>query len=297
MSRFSLRFYRFLSVPVLFAILMIMFACETGEVLAKSKKGWLGLSVRELTPSMREDLKLGDRSGLLIINVVPGSPADDAGLREEDVIFKYDGKSVEQIDDFVRMVKNTPPETSLEIDIVRHGADKTVEVIIGKKRRKNWYFGMGDGDHQFLFLSGQPRLGLKVHEMNKDLSEYFKGAEDGAVLVLSVFEDSPAEKSGLKAGDVILKVEDEKVSSTEDLLNTLAEYQDGDVVTVEYLRKGLPLKTEVELQNKVEIGSSDFERFTPRVLPRLKWHHFDHGRGIDGLNIYIDNPLENSIEI
>jgi serine protease Do len=271
-----------------------MFACETGEVLAKSKKGWLGVSVRELTPSMREDLKLGNRTALLIVNVVPGSPADDAGLREEDVIFKYDGKSVEQIDDFVTMVKNTPPETSLEIDIVRDGADKTVEVIIGKKRRANWYFGMGD---EFLFLSGRPRLGLKVHEMNKDLSEYFKGAEDGAVLVLSVFEDSPAEKSGLKAGDVILKIEDEKVSSTEDLLNTLAEYEDGDLVTVEYLRKGLPLKTEVELENKVEIGSSDFERFTPRALPGLKWHFFDHDRGIEDLKIIIDNPLKNNIEI
>jgi S1-C subfamily serine protease len=290
--------YHFLSVPALFAVLVMLLACETGEVLAKSKKGLLGVSVRELTPSMRDEMKLGNRTGLLIINVVPGSPADDAGLREDDVIIKYDGKTVEKIDDFVKMVKNTAPETSLKIDIVRDGEDKTVEATIAKKTSKKWrYFGMGDEGGKFIFLGDRPRLGVQVHEMNKDLADYFQGTEAGGVLVLKVFEDSPAEKGGLKAGDVILKVEDNKVSSPEDLIDVLADFDAGNVVSVEYVRKGAPGKTEVELEDPVEIGWGDFERFVPRIHPRVEWHNFDHDRGIEDMKIIIENRSKENIEI
>lgn len=292
------KFYRFLSVPVLLAVFLMLFACETGEVQAQSQKGWLGVSVRELTPSMRDELKLGDRTGLLITNVVPGSPADDAGLRDDDVIVKYDGKTVEKIDAFVELVQNTAPETSLKIDIVRDGENETVEATISKKKNQSWrYFGMGDEGGEVIFLDDRPRLGVQVHELNKDLAEYFQGAEAGGVLVLSVIEKGPAEKAGLKAGDVIQKVEDEKVDSPEDLMDVLANFEEGDVVTVEYLRKGAPGKTEVALEKPAEIGSRDFKRMIPRFHPGLEWHHFDHNRGIENMKIIIENSSKGNIEI
>lgn len=294
----NVRSYHFLGLPVLFAVFLMLFACETGEVQAKTKKGWLGVSVKELTPSMRDELKLGNRSGLLITNVVPGSPADDAGLREDDVIAKYDGKTVERIDAFVELVQNTAPETSLKIDIVRDGEEKTVEVAIAKRRSRNWnYFGMGDEGGEVIFLGDRPRLGVQVHELNKDLAEYFPGAEAGGVLVLDVVKDGPAEKAGLKAGDVIQKVNGEKISSPEDLMDVLANFEAGDVVTVEYLRKGAPGKTEAALEKPVEIGSRDFKRMIPRFHPGLEWHHFDHEPGIEEMKIIIKNDSKGNIEI
>lgn len=288
----------FLSVPVLFAVLFMLFACETGEIQAKTKKGWLGVSIRELTPSMRDELKLGNRSGLLITNVVPESPADDAGLREDDVIIKYDGKSVEKIDAFVELVQNTKPETSLKIEIVRNGESKAVEATIAKKRSRSWHaFGFGDEGGKFVFLSDRPRLGVQVHKLNEDLEEYFPGTETGGVLVLDVVKDGPAEKAGLKAGDVIQKVDGEKVDSPDELMEQLANYDKDDVVNVEYIRKGVAGKTDVTLEKPVEIGSGDFERFMPGTHPRLEWHNFNHDRGIEDMKVIIENGSKDHVEI
>ena len=80
---------------------------------AKAADGWLGVTVREMTPSMRDEFGLGNRFGLLITRVVHDSPADEANLKEDDVILKYGDTSVEKGDLFAGLVGHTPwPVTS-----------------------------------------------------------------------------------------------------------------------------------------------------------------------------------------
>ena len=67
-------------------VIALLAACQHQEAMAKSKRGWLGVAIEELTPSMRDEMTLGARSGLLITNVEADSPADEAGLRHGDVI-------------------------------------------------------------------------------------------------------------------------------------------------------------------------------------------------------------------
>jgi serine protease Do len=213
----------------------------------KSAKGWLGVSVRELTPSMRDDYQVGNRTGLLIVDVVRNSPADDAGLREDDVILKYAGQAVEKTDEFSNLVLETEPGKKVKILILRDGEEKEFEAEIAKRRavKKRAFHWSG---RRFEIPIGRPLLGVQVQELNEDLAPYFNVAKNSGVLITEVSEDSPAEKAGLKAGDVITKINDSKIADHRDLIETLEDYEEGEAVTIEYVRKGKTETTEVELE-------------------------------------------------
>ena len=224
-----------------------IFAIQSqSQAQSKSKKGWLGVGIQEMTPSMSKDYELGNRTGLLITSVVEKSPADDAGLREDDVILTFNGKSVELSEEFSRTVRKTERGTKVKLLIMRDGKEKQIEVTIGKRRRRH-SFAWSD-DNNFQLFMGRPQLGVQVHELNGDLAEYFKVNRDDGVLIIEVTEDSPAEAAGLKAGDVITRIGDEKISSHENLIETLEDYEDGDVTSVQFVRKGKTQKVEVELE-------------------------------------------------
>lgn len=277
---------------VIFGALLFV-ALRDGKAVEKTKKSWLGVSVQELTPSLRDAMKVGNRPGLLITNVVQNSPADDANLREDDVLLSFDGKTVEKADDFVRLVRNTPPDKKVKIKILRDGEEREIEAILEARKTAssprafayNW-----SGDGRNLIALGRPRLGVQVQELNKDLAPYFKVEEKGGVLVLEVTKDSPAEKAGLKAGDVITKVDGEKITDADDLIDTLRDYEEGDEATIEYVRQGKTATVQAALEssddhgfhiwgpdrNKIRIRNfgSDNWRDADLIAPKLQ-RHFD----------------------
>lgn len=221
----------------------------TALAAGASEKGWLGVSVEEMTPSMRGDYKLGARSGLLINHVFEGSPADDANLREGDVIIEYEGAAVEKQDEFSKLVRQTLPGKSVTISIVRGGEEKQITVEIARRKIKVSAPAYWGGEH-YAFRLDRPRLGVQIHELSEDLAPYFKVEKNSGVLISQVMEDSPAAAAGLKAGDVVVKINDEKISDPEDIFDALENYEAGDRVVVEYIRKGAPGKMEVELQDE-----------------------------------------------
>jgi C-terminal processing protease CtpA/Prc len=241
---------------VVFGALLFV-ALRDGKAVEKTKKSWLGVSVQELTPSLRDAMKVGNRPGLLITNVVQNSPADDANLREEDVLLSFDGKTVEKADDFVRLVRNTPPDKKVKIKILRDGEEREIEITLEARKTASspraFAYGWG-GDGRNLMAFGRPRLGVQVQELNKDLAPYFKVEEKGGVLVLDVTADSPAEKAGLKAGDVITKIDDEKITDADDLISTLRDYEEGDEATIEYVRQGKTATVQATLESSEDHG-------------------------------------------
>lgn len=275
----------------LLIVAAFIFAIQSqSQAQSRSKKGWLGVGIQEMTPSMSKNYKLGNRSGLLITSVVEKSPADDAGLWEDDVILTFNGKSVEFSEEFSRTVSKTERGTKVKLLIMRDGKEKQIEVTIGKKRRRH-SFAWSD-DNNFQFFMGRPQLGVQVHELNGDLAEYFKVNKDDGVLIIEVTEDSPAEAAGLKAGDVITMINDEKISSHEDLIEALEDYDDGDVASVQFVRKGKTQKVEVELQgsefHNLHIGSGLHKGMrlhvpnAPRIeiAPEMRFKFRDGGRSI-----------------
>ena len=264
---FSNQMFNYLLIAMAF-----IFAIQSqSQAQSKSKKGWLGVGIQEMTPSMSKDYELGNRRGLLITSVVEKSPADDAGLREDDIILTFNGKSVELSEEFSRTVRKTERGTKVKLLIMRDGKEKQIELTIGKRKRRHSF--VWSDDNNFQFFMGRPQLGVQVHDLNGDLAEYFKVNRDDGVLIIEVTEDSPAESAGLKAGDVITRIDDEKISSHEDLIETLEDYEDGDVTSVQFVRKGKTQKVEVELEG------SDFHNL----------HFF--GSGLHkGRRLHVPNP-------
>ncbi len=257
-----------------FVLLLAFFftAMSTEAQPAAKKRGWLGIAVQELTPSLRDALDLGDRTGLLISDVEDDSPAEEAGLREEDVILEFNGQTVEKAKELVRLVRKTPPGTRVKIKIFRDGEEKTIEVEVGRMPRRRWGFSFMNPGAFMRFTSGRASLGVRVEDLNPDLGKYF-GVEDGrGVLILEVLEDSPAEDAGLKAGDVILQLEDEKINDVDDLLDVLEDYDPGDEVTVEILRHGKKREFHVELDDSLP-SMRRFRFFSPRI----EWRAGDEG--------------------
>ncbi len=259
---------------LLFVAGCLLFTVNEAKAFEKNPKGWLGVSIEEMTPSMRDEYNLGDRTGLLITNVVHNSPADDAGLWEDDVIIDFDGNKVEKTENFTQLVKKITPGTTLKFKFMRDGKEKETEVTIGKlKSRRSSLLHLNE---DFIFMTGRPRLGVRVEELNADLAPYFNVKEQSGVLIWEVYEDSPAENAGLKAGDVITKIDGDKISDSEDLIEVLEDYEKNDVVKVEYVRKGKTAEVELELESSnhfdIHIERSGVNRIRSRIRSRIRPH-------------------------
>lgn len=202
---------------------------------------YLGIGVAEITPERAKELHLKDERGIEVRCVDPDSPAAKAGFKEGDVVLEYNGQRVEGGEQFMRLVRETPAGRSVPVLISRNGANQTLTSTIGQRRAGSIGIEL-DGDEFAMavppmppvqplppmrmpdipraFMSwGSPVLGIESESLNPQLAEYF-GVKEG-VLVRSVTHESNAEKAGFKAGDVIVKVNGEKVTTPREISSIL----------------------------------------------------------------------------
>jgi serine protease Do len=225
----------------------VMFGEEGGS--------WLGVETREVTSDTAKELKLQSERGVVLGRIAPDSPASKSGLQENDVVTQINGQQVEGAMQFRRMIREIPPGRNVQLTVWRDGHTQKINVTLGKAEelRRNmtrvapgapgtFAFRMpelpempdlpevaetpgmplmegGDGP---IFFAGHPRLGIDAEDLAGQLGSFF-GAPDGeGILVRSVNSGSPAEKAGLKAGDVITSLNGERIRSVGDLRQQLA---------------------------------------------------------------------------
>jgi serine protease Do len=194
-------------------------------------RGYLGVGVVELTDDRVKALKLKDDHGVEIKHVDPDSPAAKAGLKENDVILEVNGKPVEDIEQFQNSIGDTAPGTKVNLTIWHYGNRQTVAATLDS-RPDNVYSFLGpdvpdapmpampaippNGENPFAYLPGNSAMvGFEGEALNPQLAEFF-GVKDG-VLVRSVNPMTPASKAGLKAGDVVIKVNGTPVMSPREI--------------------------------------------------------------------------------
>lgn len=203
------------------------------QVFAFGGKGsYLGVGIAEVDTERAKALKLSEEHGVEITRVDETSPAAEAGLKENDVVLEFNGVRVEGVEQFGRMVREVPPGRKVKLLISRNGQTQTLVATIGDRRalNRNWEVKLRrdmdrlrenlEGQHFELEMPDMPSvfttwraglLGIEAEKLNPQLAEFF-GVKRG-VLVRSVTKDSAGEKAGLKAGDVITKVDGEEVTS------------------------------------------------------------------------------------
>ena len=198
-------------------------------------RAYLGVGVREVGEERAKALNLKEEYGVEVIRVDEGSPAESAGIKAGDVVLAYNGQKVEGAEQFVRFIRETPAGRTAKLSIIRKGEDQTVSVPLGTRKGQNFgpsmqefHIEMPDMDIPMpdipnAMMSWRSSvLGVEAEALgNTQLANYF-GVKDG-VLVRSVVKGTAAEKAGLKAGDVLLKVNDEHVTSPRDVTNAIRE--------------------------------------------------------------------------
>ncbi len=189
----------------------------------------LGVVLVDVTPDSEKELKLHSEGGAIVKEVRPGSAAAKAGLEKNDVILQFAGERVRSVAQLSRLVRETPPGRTVNIEISRGGQSRTLSAKL-EAAKSEFSFNVhvppphvelpAFKNFNFAFRTG-PTLGISGDELTTQLANYFGVKQGKGVLVREVVVGSAAEKAGLKAGDVIVQVEGKPIGSVGELRGAL----------------------------------------------------------------------------
>ena len=192
-------------------------------------RGFLGVEIQNLTPSLAEAFKVGTTNGALVSTVTPGSPADAAGMKGGDVITKFNGQPVENANQLKLRVAETAPGLTVPVEVNRKGEAKAFNVTL-KELTKNESASASLQPHN---ASKQDALhGVAVTDLDQQTrADLNIPANVHGALVTEVDPSSAAYESGLRTGDVILEIDHKPVKDAQDAVNDTAK-RTGNVTLV-----------------------------------------------------------------
>jgi serine protease Do len=168
-------------------------------------RGWLGVSIQQITPELAKTFDLKQASGALVSDVMGASPAEKAGMKQGDVIVEFDGKKVKSSSELPHIVGSTSVGKEVIMKIIRDGEELALQVKVGELK-----------DEQLAALapsSTKSKLGIDIQQLTPELSRRFGIKDDRGVVVTGVEPDSPGEAAGLQPGDLILEINRSKVAT------------------------------------------------------------------------------------
>jgi len=187
----------------------------------KVTRGWLGVSIQEVTDDIAKSFKLKDAKGALVAEVMEGTPAQQGGMERGDIIISFDGKEVETPNELQRIVANTPPDKKVKAKVIRDGKIETLTVKVGTMPEEIAETEKGITTD----------LGLTVQTLTPDLAEQFNWSrEEKGVLITGVDPSGAGAEVGLRRGDLIKEIDRQNVESTEDYSRILGKAKKGESV-------------------------------------------------------------------
>ena len=230
---------------------------------------YLGVDIADVSAERLAELKLKEEHGAEVTMVDQDAPAGKAGLHEHDVIVSLNGTPVESAAQLRRMIKETPPGRVVTLGISRDGQSLTIKVQLADKHKSmEWepenHFKMPkvtgipsmpdfDLPVSVVIVHSSARSGLMVENMTPQLEEFF-GVKDGnGVLVRSVEKGSRGEKAGFRAGDVVVKVNNQPVHDTSDFTHALRS-SSGSASSVTIMRDKKERTLNLTLPDKKDSG-------------------------------------------
>lgn len=238
---------------------------------------FLGVHATDIDTTRARELKLKEEHGVEITSVEAGSPAEKAGILKNDVVLEFNGQRVEGTEQFVRLVRETPPGRQVKIGLWRNGGAQQVAATLGRRKAKTSkeiiesLSGLREMPQMpQVWIPDIPRafttwrssmLGVEAESIDGQLAQFF-GVEQG-VLVRSVAADSAAGKAGLKAGDVIVKVDGKTVDSPREISIEMRALRPRRTFPVLVVRDKRELSLSVTLEEDTEGGQRE-RRITQR---------------------------------
>ena len=196
-------------------------------------RGWLGVSVQEVTKDLADSFKLGNPRGALIGNVLKGSPAEKAGLKNGDVILSFNKQKIVYSGDLPLIVGRIKPETTVDALIFRSGIEKKIRVKVGmlEEIKKEKVIPASQDKNDDL-------LGLKLISVKNLPEERIKQIQLEKGVYVEEVMSGPAKEAGIQVGDVITNMAFQEVSNLEDYELILSELNSGANLAVRIVRNG-----------------------------------------------------------
>jgi C-terminal processing protease CtpA/Prc len=231
---------------------------------------YLGVDISDVTTERLSVLKLKEEKGVEVTMVDQDAPAGKAGIKEHDVILTMNGTSIESGAQLRRMIHEMPPGRIVSFGLSRDGQPVIVKVQLADKKKefsmnghdmKNFHFDVPEihipdidiPSINMVMVTSSARSGLSVENITPQLGEFFGVKNGNGVLVRAVEKGSRAEKAGFRAGDVIVKVNEQQVHDTGDFTHAVRS-RSGAAVSVGVIRDKKEQNLNLTLPERKESG-------------------------------------------
>jgi serine protease Do len=213
---------------------------QTGKV----SRGYLGVAVSELTPELAQGFRLPEGTkGVVLQNVVPNGPGAKAGLQAGDIVVALNGKPVDSPSQLTRGVSSVQPGQKVNLTVMRDGKKKDFAVTVARRPDEEALArgdfgaeeeqGEADGAQR---KAGSEKLGMRVAPLTPELARELGVEGDQGVVVAGVTPGGPADKAGLRRGDVVLELNRKALGRVEDMVSEVQKLKAGDTALLRVRR-------------------------------------------------------------
>ena len=263
--------------------------------------GYLGVYPQTIDEDLQEAFNLDVDYGVVIRSVVDDSPAEEAGLKKGDILLKFNNRKLRDADDLYKYVDRADSGDDVELLVIREGKEKEIAVTLGIRDdfedKKEIFIKKGRAPKSytkaFQFYHDEladTYIGVTLENLNDQLGSYF-GVEDGeGALITEVLEDSPAEKAGIKAGDVIVSVGGEDIEELSDVQETVGDADEGDELKFTIIRD----KSKMDVAITVDEAPESYSKLKSFSIPGCDDFHFfaPKMKGITRGNFLFDDDID-----
>ncbi len=187
-------------------------------------RGWLGISIQDVTEDIAKAMKLKETTGALIADVFEGDPADKAGLKAGDVIVEINGKPVKNSHELLMLVAAFTVGEKVDVRVIREGQVKRFSVTIAERKEKDE------------LAAGSGHFGMKVRDITPDIARRLGLPEQTGVIVVAVQEGSTADEAGIRPQDIILQINWVNITSSKDYEREILKASGREVVLLKIKR-------------------------------------------------------------
>ncbi|MCK9229525.1 MAG: DegQ family serine endoprotease [Syntrophales bacterium] len=183
------------------------------EILPALKKegrvtrGWLGISVQDVTAEISESLGLKSTEGVLVAHAFEGDPAAAAGIKSGDVIVSIDGRPIKDTQELLRVVASIPVGTKVPLGVIRQGVEKKFTVTVKERP---------DPDAMAFTERSEDRFGMTVQPITADMAQHFGLTDTSGVIITAVDPAGKAAEAGIRTADIIVSVNNARIDSIQD---------------------------------------------------------------------------------
>jgi len=194
----------------------------------KVTRGGIGVYVQKLTPDLAKSFGLEQSRGALVADVIPGSAAEAGGIRRGDVIIKFNGKDIDEMNELPRVVASTPVGKEVEVAILREGKPMTLKLKVGELK---------DEAAAPTLEKAKLELGMSVQEITPEIAQQLRLNELMGVVVSQLEPGGAADEAGIQRGDVIREVNGYFIRNHSDYRAALAKLKKGEIIRL-LVRRG-----------------------------------------------------------